>query len=589
MNNIDVQFRVVVAIDFGTTFSGYAYCFLADPHIHTRKSWPSQGYKYPKTPTYLLYHDQEFDSWGYKAKKRLAQQRGEQDAISFYSFEKFKTLLYERNQVGEDGLPYVETEDGKKFSVIDLISDYLREIRLLALEDIKDVTHDTVEDSEIRWCLTVPAIWDDAAKQFMEKAAIKAGIISSDDTDSQRFLFALEPEAAAVYCFEVDKLLGQTKNNARMMIVDCGGGTVDLTVHEIITESKEKGLKEVVPGSGKADGHGGKDVDTNFLLHLGKIIGRNAIVCFEEKFPDAYLEMMEDWEEFKCGFDPDDYGDRGKFRLPSELRELLDEEILKRLADNQNGDNHTVWISRAVMEKEIFGPVISNILNCVESQFKKLDDKDDKGCDYLYLVGGFSTSPLLRQRIEEKFGNRVTKIIKPSEPGGAIVAGAASFGRNPDVIRARRSRLTYGTDCSIPFVDGLDSNKKFFNQEKGIYCCHSVFSTFVTAGESVPANSEVGTKFGVGSAYQKEAHFGFYATPNKEVLYVDEPGVTKIGEAILPMPFTTGGLDRAIEVIMYFGETKIRAKARDLTQGSDKEIELHLDFSPTYSSEEIGK
>lgn len=34
-----------------------------------------------------------------------------------------------------------------------------------------------VEDSEIIWVLTVPAIWDDPAKQFMRKAAEKVLVL----------------------------------------------------------------------------------------------------------------------------------------------------------------------------------------------------------------------------------------------------------------------------------------------------------------------------------------------------------------------------------------------------------------------------
>lgn len=50
---------------------------------------------------------------------------------------------------------------------------------------------------DVRWVLTVPAIWSATAKQFMRLAAYEAGIAS--DREPGQLVIALEPEAAAVY------------------------------------------------------------------------------------------------------------------------------------------------------------------------------------------------------------------------------------------------------------------------------------------------------------------------------------------------------------------------------------------------------
>lgn len=51
--------------------------------------------------------------------------------------------------------------------------------------------------SDVRWVLTVPAIWSATAKQFMRRAAYEAGIAS--EHEPAQLVIALEPEAAAVY------------------------------------------------------------------------------------------------------------------------------------------------------------------------------------------------------------------------------------------------------------------------------------------------------------------------------------------------------------------------------------------------------
>lgn len=60
----------------------------------------------------------------------------------------------------------------------------------------------------------------------MREAMVQAGILSIDDPPS-RLLLVSEPEAAAIYCgrhcWDMDRL-------DKFMIVDAGGGTVDLIV-----------------------------------------------------------------------------------------------------------------------------------------------------------------------------------------------------------------------------------------------------------------------------------------------------------------------------------------------------------------------
>jgi hypothetical protein len=630
-------FSVAISIDFGTTYSGYAYCFVAHTKqgdIYKNTDWNTlvgQKSPYVKTPTYLLYEGNKFDSWGYKAKKRLVELRQQGSASNYHFIEKFKTELFHRHKVDENGEPYLE-DDGEKFSIVDLVADYLREISSMALQDVKN-NSGSINETQIRWCLTVPAIWNDAAKQLMEQAAKKAGILKEGDWDAERFMFALEPEAAAVYCLYVaDKELGIVEDRTTMMIADCGGGTADFTVHEIIREGREKGLREVVPGSGAVEGHGGKDVDKNFLNYFAKVLSSGAIDMFESQYPEAYLQMMDDWETFKYGFDPDDY-ERGNFRLPGELRDILQKhypKVLEELANKQNGNSFNVSLTRKVMENEIFGPVVNNILERIKEVFNRIGGK----CDYLYLVGGFATSRFLQQRIKKEFGNHVKKkVLIPGEPGKSIMIGAASFARNPDIILARRARLTYGVAVSTTSQEvillfsefaGEDlpseirsaleetkgarndtpllsrarkksqemGNANFtpllkrhlgFDHERDEPEMNGVFDSFITAGESVFKNHEVSKLFQVSRAHQQEADILIFASDKKEVLFVDEPEVDQIANLNLKMPSTRGGLNRGVEVTMYFGDTKLKVKARDCTEGSDSEVETELDFLITHA------
>ena len=88
---------VVVAIDFGTTFSGYAFSFTRDPDsIHMMRKWEGgdPGVINQKTPTtLLLYPDGTLHSFGYTARDRY-HDLDPQEAKKWLYFEKFKMVLH---------------------------------------------------------------------------------------------------------------------------------------------------------------------------------------------------------------------------------------------------------------------------------------------------------------------------------------------------------------------------------------------------------------------------------------------------------------------------------------------------------------
>lgn len=87
----------IIAIDFGTAFSGYAFNVTPsqeqiDPHL---KMWGEEvGLQTPKTPTCILFDEhEEFVSFGYEAKQVYLRMCGE-DARTHFFFEHFKMSLY---------------------------------------------------------------------------------------------------------------------------------------------------------------------------------------------------------------------------------------------------------------------------------------------------------------------------------------------------------------------------------------------------------------------------------------------------------------------------------------------------------------
>ena len=86
-------------------------------------------------------------------------------------------------------------------------------------------------------------------------------------------------EAAAIYCMERSLKEHNLKTpGTTFMIVDCGGGTVDLTTRKLLDD---KQLGEVTERAG--DFCGSTFIDKEFINALCKILGESAINSLKEK------------------------------------------------------------------------------------------------------------------------------------------------------------------------------------------------------------------------------------------------------------------------------------------------------------------
>ena len=90
---------------------------------------------------------------------------------------------------------------------------------------------------DIQWVLTVPAIWDDAAKDKMKEWMHKAGLTNKNIKN--HCILKYEPDCASI------SLQNQLNNTGfvgkKYILIDSGGGTVDIACHEFLND----GVKEL--------------------------------------------------------------------------------------------------------------------------------------------------------------------------------------------------------------------------------------------------------------------------------------------------------------------------------------------------------
>ncbi|XP_017164872.1 heat shock 70 kDa protein 12A-like [Poecilia reticulata] len=293
----------VIAIDFGTAFSGYAFNITkgeeeSQPYL---PKWGKEyGFDSPKTPTCILFNkDEKCLSFGYEAKMTYKEMSGE-EAKKHYYFEDFKMALYSKKLSSNLN---IKAANGKSMKALKVFSESLRFLKEEALRTISRNTEGKIFlPSDFTWVLTVPAIWDPSAKQFMREAAMQAGIIT--EGDEEKLVMALEPEAASIWCKKLpsDGFISEKHNaesldqfpGTQYIVVDCGGGTIDITVHEVLGGG---GLKERHKVSG--NDLGGQTVDRKFKQFLREIFPEGIWDEYEQKSPGAAQRIMYDFTNLK--------------------------------------------------------------------------------------------------------------------------------------------------------------------------------------------------------------------------------------------------------------------------------------------------
>ena len=88
---------MVAAIDFGTTYSGYAFSTYQDKNKISANNWVagSRALMSLKTPTTLLLKpDKTFAAFGYEAENDYSQLAEDDEHKGYYYFRRFKMKLF---------------------------------------------------------------------------------------------------------------------------------------------------------------------------------------------------------------------------------------------------------------------------------------------------------------------------------------------------------------------------------------------------------------------------------------------------------------------------------------------------------------
>ncbi|ELT96722.1 hypothetical protein CAPTEDRAFT_196633 [Capitella teleta] len=248
---LDDDYELSAALDIGTTFSGYAYSFKGrEKDIEGCKNWGANvSVCNLKTPTAVLVNkDGKFEAFGYEAQERYKSL--EEDEVQMYSlYERFKMQLKHTGKLDRDSMSMASNQ--RSLPLMDIFTMTIRYLKDHLLESVNKRHGRSVDSEKIRWVITVPAIWSDAAKQFMREAASKLMItfdhkkktIKNEESDKLNIEI---PYSMHEIAWEVtERKLIDIVNNQRIPGVKCNKRMLIID-HDIIQDLFRNPVQEIV-------------------------------------------------------------------------------------------------------------------------------------------------------------------------------------------------------------------------------------------------------------------------------------------------------------------------------------------------------
>ena len=575
--------KVVVAIDFGTSGTTYAFAFADKKENIKVGKWEIIE---EKNPTEIILDDcLEVIKFGSECKDYLGDKSSSDD--TFYYFKNIKMALYDNQK------EITSDNGGTKQPLAFIISKILSKIKEHAFNAIKAI-NPLISESEIDWKVTVPAIWNNESKDIMRKACEMAKIFNEN---KQSTFFALEPEAAACdYVINHPDSKAIIQGNA-YIVCDIGGGTIDISTHKRIEEDGDIYIEEVYPPIG--GNNGSTYINKKFMEEvIKKLFGKEAYDRLMEAINDPYerLEIYADYcdflesiEEFKTKISEDKSNKKESRNINCHIfKEFLGKkEKIDNLIEKFNKTCRNDWQIkdynknfRIYFPYQIMMDLTKEIIVDKITKYVRKIVFDVPNINSIIFAGSVSKNNYVISMIEEALSDYELKSYVCTYPSVAVVKGAVIFGLNPYIIRKRISKYTIGIRCSETWDElkhGDHPEKKYYDQEDKCYRCMDIFSTIIQRGQKILAD-EINVRHY--EIISRKSTITFLKSLYLDIKYVDEksfffPKCSQFGSLTFDAGEDFDKKDRDLIIELKFGGTFISGTVKY----KKKREKIYFDFS----------
>ncbi|UZJ55705.1 hypothetical protein CBS101457_005025 [Exobasidium rhododendri] len=441
--------RLIIAIDIGTTFSGASYTILRPgekPKIIDVGSYPSQPGGSYKVPSKVIYSE---DGTVLAIGSETNNERIRHAALVTGAQEARWWKLALRKREDEDRQDdSTDDSDGSE----DDQAEASREIRIPVGKSAEDVFTDflgwmvdclekfiashhqggaeLVEGTRPSRLLVLshPNGWSGPQQVAMRRAAVKARAVADVNRATTLIKFVSEAEASLTYSLISQSMSSWTEVNSNIVIVDAGGGTIDVTAYRIETTDPLLSVKEIsIP---------------QCLIEGAITVDNRAARLLADRLKGTRWDNEDDLEDILTEFVKTVKLIFSNPRNPCVLK-----------IGNSVDCDEKIGLRRGMLVLEghevaaLFKRSINATVNSLRSIFAEYPPHAAKR---VALVGGYSENAYFRDSLAKALGPGVA-VAKPDNAAAKAVANGAVAWAIDGVVTARVSKLWYGVRCAIPF------------------------------------------------------------------------------------------------------------------------------------------
>ena len=326
---------------------------------------------------------------------------------------------------------------------------------------------------------------------------------------------------------ETDPSITPPGPNDCYLTVDIGGGTIDITVHQVC----EDGALQILDiPHGRV--YGGREVNEKFKKHIATKVFRDPTFSRylktnrdrEHKEHCAQLLgfINKDFEEVKKNFGSENEveiqfdGTCYNVSVPPTLIEVYQNE----LQTIRSGSTHVSY-KRAtqlmsidkVMLKDLFKDNVETIRECIDEVLEKVGRDNIK---IIYLVGAFGGCRYITSCIQNYY--RSLHVVRPFEPEYAVAKGACLFYKER-VLRI--ADATYGIGTCVEYDYRNPAHKPAFKLVVDDHeYCTKLFKPYIHKGSKITPDIVYSDRFIPVYEDRTTVSFTLYSTPDHYIDHV---------------------------------------------------------------------
>ena len=384
-----------------------------------------------------------------------------------------------------------------------------------------------------------------------------------------------EPTAAALYygC-------AKEQNEKTILVYDLGGGTFDVTIMRITSDTIE-----VICSDGDHD-LGGKNWDEVLIRYLA----------------DQFIEKVGEKVEF------DDYAAQDLRLKAEEMKKQLTSKNQASKPLDVSGKKQKILITREEFDK-ITSTLLENTIDKTKDAIEVARKKGYGNIDEILLVGGSTRMPQVKEALSKEFGDSEIKILEPDE---AVAKGAAIHAVNvyinnqerikgkswinddeetknlnpndyKDKLAVSPSQMSFGGKAREIIIAATKSfaTKVIVDSEARILKCYNM----IIKNDPMPKGViKVSKVFYTVCDNQEIVSIGVYENDFMDEYFEPDEDL-KIGEAELEMPRNLPK-GSPIEVTFKLNKEGI-LEMRGLDQTGNREVNIRLETKGVMSKEKL--